>query len=88
MSVADGLETEALGTERVGALRAYSKAYGVVIAAEGDGPGGSNTMLAYHPETGVVVVALTNIHGLWFENEFFINEVVDEVVKVYRRDIK
>jgi D-alanyl-D-alanine carboxypeptidase len=84
LSVADGLEEEPLGAERLGVLRAYSKPYGTVIAAEGDGPGGSNTLLAYHPETGVVVVALTNVHGLWFENEFFLDEVVGEVVRAYR----
>ena len=86
MAVADGLGAEPSGTERVRALRAYSKPYGVLIAAEGDGPGGSNSMLAYHPETGVVVVALTNIHGLFFENEFFVDEVVGEIVAVYRDD--
>jgi D-alanyl-D-alanine carboxypeptidase len=84
VSVAEGLETEPAGTERIGVLRAYSKPYGVVVAAEGDGPGGSNTILAFHPETGVIVVAMTNIHGLWFENEFFIDEVVGEVVRAYR----
>ena len=83
-SVAMGLEHEAVGAERVRALRAYHKPYGVVIAAEGDGPGGSNSILAYHPASGVVVAALTNIHGLWFENDFFIDEVVAEAVRAHR----
>ena len=81
LSVGDGMEGEE--TERVWALRAYRKPCGLVIAAEGDGPGGSNSVLAYHPQTGVVVVTLTNVHGLWFESEFFLDEVVAEAVKAY-----
>lgn len=83
LSVAEGLEDAPVGTERLAALRAYRKPYGVVVTVEGDGPGGSNSLLAYHPATGVVVAALTNVHGLGFENEFFLDEVVAEVVRSY-----
>lgn len=83
LSVADGMDVAELETERVRALRAYRKPYGVIVTAEGDGPGGSNSLLAYHPETGVVVAAMTNVHGLWFESDFFLDEVVAEAVKAY-----
>ncbi|MDX1642729.1 MAG: serine hydrolase domain-containing protein [Thermoanaerobaculia bacterium] len=83
LAVADGLDAAPVGTERLGILRAYRKPYGVVVTSEGDGPGGSNSLLAYHPATGVVVAVLTNVHGLGFESRFFLDEVVAEVVRSF-----
>ena len=76
LAAADGLDAAPLGTERQRTLRGHRKAYGVLLAAEGDGPGGSHSLLAYHPETGTIVVALTNVFGLWTESDFFFDDVV------------
>ena len=69
------------GTERLGVLRAYRKPYGVLITAEGDGPGGVVSLLAWHPETETVIVAFTNIFGMWDEAEFMQDEVVAAIIE-------
>lgn len=53
-----------MGAERLGVLWPYNLPAGVGLAAEGDGPDGSNTLLAGHPETDAIVIAFTNTFGL------------------------
>ncbi len=80
MSVASGLENEPVGTGRLAVLRAYHKPYGVLITAEGDGPGGAVTLLAYHPATGAIIVGFTNIFGLFDEADFMLSVTVPDLI--------
>lgn len=69
LAVADGLESEPPGSERQRIATAYRSESGVLITAEGDGPGGSHSLVALHPESGTLVVALTNHFGFFDEAE-------------------
>lgn len=44
---------------------------------DGDGPGGSNTLMAYHPETGTLVIGLINQFGAFDEQEFLLDDMVE-----------
>ncbi len=68
------------GAEAATILRAYAKPYGVVATAEGDGPGGVHTLLAYHPDSDTVVVAFGNLFGRFDEWEFLLERVLDGVL--------
>ncbi len=75
-AVADG------GAASAGAvLWAYAKPYGVLLAAEGDGPGGVHALLAHHAASDTVIVALTNVFGRFDEPHFLLDEVVDRVLR-------
>lgn len=63
-----------------GVLRAYSKPWGTLVTAEGDGPGGVHTLLAYHPHTDTIVVAFINVFGRWDETGFMFDSVVRGIV--------
>lgn len=52
----------------------------MLITAEGDGPGGSHALLAYHPATDTIVVGLVNDFGLFDEMEFLLEKVLPEVL--------
>ena len=75
LAAADGLEGEAVGTAQQRTMRGYRLGAGVVLTAEGDGPGGCNAMLAFHPETGTTVIGLTNIFGLWTESDLMLEQL-------------
>ncbi len=64
-----------------GILRAYAKPYGVVLTAEGDGPGGVHTLLAHHAASDSVIVAFTNVFGRFDESDFLLDEVVARIVQ-------
>jgi hypothetical protein len=81
MSVADDLEEEPSGSERLAALRSYHRPYGVLVTAEGDGPGGAVTLLAHHPDTGTIIVAFTNVFGHFDEAEFLQGTVVPQILE-------
>jgi CubicO group peptidase (beta-lactamase class C family) len=51
-----------------------------LLTSEGDGPGGVNTVMAWHPASGTIVVGFTNIFGLWGETEFILDEIFSQVV--------
>lgn len=80
-SVAAGLEGAPAGSKRQGILTAYREAWGVLVTAEGDGPGGHNTLLAFHPQSGIIVVAMTNSFGLGDEARFLVEGIAGRVVQ-------
>ncbi len=84
LAAADGLAGAPAGTERQAILHAYREPCGVLLTAQGDGPGGSHTLLAYHPESDTLVAALVNIFGLGGEAEFLLDEVVGRVLAEVR----
>ena len=74
------LAGEPVGSEAQRTTSAYRRADGILVTAEGDGPGGSNTLLAYHPGSDTIIVALTNIFGLWSESDFFLDRCVTVIL--------
>jgi len=56
--------------------------HGVVITSEGDGPGGCQTLVAFDPASGVLVVALVNHFGLFDDlTEFLLDEIVARAIE-------
>jgi D-alanyl-D-alanine carboxypeptidase len=80
MSTGKGIESEELGMVRQGVISVRLKPYGVLYTSLGDGPGGINSMLAFHPESDVLVVVFTNIFGNFNEHDFFIDELVPLII--------
>jgi len=58
--------------EALGVLCAYRKPYGVIVVAEGDGPG-INVVWAMNTETRQIAAAAVNLFGRWDENEYLID---------------
>jgi CubicO group peptidase (beta-lactamase class C family) len=84
LSVGDGLGEEPVGSARQGAIRAIHGSEGVFFTAEGDGPGGVHSLVAYHPEVDLLVVGLVNSFGRGTESDFLVDEVVPTLVKAAR----
>jgi D-alanyl-D-alanine carboxypeptidase len=76
-----GIEKQKVNASKQGPLRVVKKDYGVLFMAEGDGPGGGNTLLAYHPVTGTIIVGHINIFGLWTEKESIADRIIPVVIK-------
>jgi CubicO group peptidase (beta-lactamase class C family) len=75
-AAADGLDAAEIGARRQGIVTARRTPHGVVLTSEGDGPGGSSTLVAFHPPTGTLVVGLVTHFGGWDEHDFLVGEVV------------
>lgn len=81
LSIGNGIENEELNSVRQGIVTVRNKPYGVLFTSLGDGPGGINTMLAYHPKSESIVIAFTNIFGNWDEHDFFIDGIVPLIIQ-------
>lgn len=62
-------------SEALEVLRSYRKPYGVIVTAEGDGPG-TNVVWAWHPPSNCVVAAAVNQFGRWDENDLLLDVVI------------
>ena len=80
MSIGEGIENDDPGTVRQGVVSVHHKSYGVLYTSLGDGPGGINSMLAFHPESNTVVAAFTNVFGNFNEHDFFIDELIPSTI--------
>ena len=78
LSVADELSPE--NDDALGALRAYTTPHGVIITAEGDGPG-TNTVVAYRPADGALTLAFTNLFGRFDENDYMLRTTVPALLE-------
>jgi hypothetical protein len=76
MSVAEGMNAQAVGKKRVWAMQAIHERYGVLVYKEGDGPGGVNTLMAYNPSTDEIFLGFTNIFGYFNEVDFLMDDVI------------
>jgi D-alanyl-D-alanine carboxypeptidase len=76
MSVAEGMNAQAVGKKRVWAMQASHEPYGVLVYKEGDGPGGVNTLMAYNPSTDEIFLGFTNIFGYFNEVDFLMDDVI------------
>ena len=81
LSIGNGIENEELNSIRQGIVSVRNKSYGVLFTSLGDGPGGMNTMLAYHHQSESIVLAFTNIFGNWDEHDFFIDDIIPLIVE-------
>jgi hypothetical protein len=75
-AAADGLDAAEIGARRQGIVTAHRTPHGAVLTSEGDGPGGSSTLVAFHPPPGTLVVGLVTHFGGWDEHDFLVGEVV------------
>lgn len=82
LSIGDGIEQQPLDTKRQGIVSVRHKPYGVLFSSLGDGGGGMNTMLAYHPKTKTIVAAFTNVFGNFNEHDYFINQVTPALLEL------
>jgi len=80
-AIGAGIEKEELHTEKQGIVTVRKKPHGVLYTSLGDGVGGMNTMLAYHPKSKNIVVAFTNIFGNFDEHDFFIDTVLPQIIE-------
>ncbi|WP_425409219.1 serine hydrolase domain-containing protein [Hyphococcus sp.] len=64
--------------EALGVLRAYRTQAGVVVAAEGDGPG-TNVLWAMDMETGKIAAIGVTLFGRWDENDYMFGEMLPAV---------
>lgn len=81
LSIGNGIENEALNSKRQGVVSVRNKPYGVLFTSLGDGPGGMNTMLAYHPNSKSIVIAFTNIFGNFDEHDFFMDGLMPLILE-------
>ena len=81
LSIGNGIENEELNSKRQGVVSVRNKPYGVLFTSLGDGPGGMNTMLAYHPKSKSIVIAFTNIFGYFDEHDFFMDDLMPLIIK-------
>lgn len=52
----------------------------MLFTSLGDGGGGMNTMLSYHPESETIIVAFTNIFGNFNEHDFFMDDIIPSIL--------
>jgi D-alanyl-D-alanine carboxypeptidase len=69
-----------VGTRRIGTLQGAMTQFGLVLYKEGDGPGGFNTLMAYHPRSGTLFLGYTNQFGDFDEVEFMLTDVMGAAV--------
>ncbi len=81
LSIGNDLNAAQKDVVKQGVVTARYVSYGLVYTSLGDGPGGTNVMLAYHPDSNSLIVAFTNIFGNFDEHDFFIDELVPAVIK-------
>ncbi len=75
LSVANEAERDG---NALGILRGYKKPYGLIIAAEGDGPG-TNVVWAFNLQTNTIAVVATNLFGRFDENDYILDEMLPQL---------
>lgn len=79
LSAAQDMDQQKIGEERIWTLQSVRKPYGVLVYKEGDGPGGVNTLMAFHPASGDIFVSFTNIFGYFNENDFIMDDIIGKL---------
>ena len=67
--------------EALGALRAYDLPYGLIVTAEGDGPG-TNVVWVLHFDSNRIVAAAVNQFGRWDESDYLLNTLTPSALSV------
>ena len=64
------------GTHETRSLQGAMMPYGFVLYKEGDGPGGFNTLMAYHPQSDTLFIGYTNEFGHFDEVDTLMADVM------------
>jgi D-alanyl-D-alanine carboxypeptidase len=70
----------AAGKNMTRALQGAMTRFGFVLYKEGDGPGGFNTLMAYHPDTDTIFIGYTNQFGDFDEVDTLMTEVMNTAI--------
>ena len=79
-AVKDQMAGAELGKHATRTLQGAMTPYGLVLYKEGDGPGGFNTLMAFHPASGVIFIGFTNEFGSFDEVDTLMTEVMSTPV--------
>ncbi|HKS55736.1 MAG TPA: serine hydrolase domain-containing protein [Steroidobacteraceae bacterium] len=71
----------AVGKQKTRALEARTTAFGLVLFKSGDGPGGFNTLMAYHVESGTIFLGFTNQFGDFDEVDVMMTDLMGAAVR-------
>ena len=80
-AVAHEMKGVAAGKQKTRALQGAATSFGLVLFKEGDGPGGFNTLMAYHPGTGAIFLGFTNQFGMFDEVDVMMTHIMGPVLK-------
>jgi D-alanyl-D-alanine carboxypeptidase len=75
-AVEGGMAQAQVGARKLGALQGAMTQFGFVLYKEGDGPGGFNTLMAFHPKSGTLFLGYTNQFGDFDEVEVLLTDVM------------
>jgi D-alanyl-D-alanine carboxypeptidase len=78
--VADAMAGTEVGKQKTRALQAAATPFGLVLFKEGDGPGGFNTLMAFHPGTGTLFLGFTNQFGDFNEVDVMMTDLMSAAV--------
>ena len=69
-----------IGKHRTRTLQGAATPFGVVLFKEGDGPGGFNTLMAYHPSSDTIFIGFTNEFGNFDEVDTMLMDVMSTAI--------
>jgi hypothetical protein len=70
-----------IGKQKTRALQAAATTFGLVLFKAGDGPGGFNTVMAFHPTTGTIFLGFTNQFGDFNEVDVMMTDLMSAAVR-------
>jgi CubicO group peptidase (beta-lactamase class C family) len=70
-----------IGKQKTRALQAAATPFGLVLFKAGDGPGGFNTLMAFHPRTGAIFLGFTNQFGDFDEVDVMMTDLMSAAVR-------
>jgi len=70
-----------IGKRKTRALQGAMTNFGLALYKEGDGPGGFNMLMAFHPESSVIFIGFTNEFGGFDEVDALITDIMSAAVQ-------
>jgi D-alanyl-D-alanine carboxypeptidase len=80
-AVAREMAGVAAAKQKTRTLQAAATGFGLVLFKEGDGPGGFNTLMAYHPGTGLIFLGFTNQFGAFDEVDVMMTDIMGHILR-------
>lgn len=74
----------ALDKQRTWVLQAMHRPFGMLLAKQGDGPGGETAIMAFRAENDEIYIAFTNSFGHFDEADFLIDGVIGSIASVQK----
>ena len=69
-----------IGKQKTRVLQGAATPFGLVLFKEGDGPGGFNTLMAFHPSSDTIFIGFTNEFGNFDEVDTLMMDVMSTVI--------